>query len=130
MGDLEVRVKDPSISRLHAEVARGRDGWVVRDLGSTNGTYVNGVRVGPEERRLQQRDLLQCGNSVLLVNLVEEPPSEARTSSRVSTQKPWHEAVDYLAWQLQATVQKTWQQSIEFSSLDTTRRKPERISST
>ena len=132
MVDLEVRVKDPSISRVHAEVALGKDGWVVRDLGSTNGTYVNGVRVGDQERRLHKRDLLQCGNIVMLVNLVEENPTETRrenSPNRVTTQKPWNEAVDYLAWQLQAVVRKSWEQAVAFSALDTTRRKPERISS-
>jgi pSer/pThr/pTyr-binding forkhead associated (FHA) protein len=130
MVDLEVRVKDPSISRVHAEVALGRDGWVVRDLGSTNGTYVNGVRVGDQECRLHKRDLLQCGNIVMLVNLLEELPSETAPSpTRVSTQKPWDEAVDYLAWQLQAVVRKSWEQAVAFAALDTTRRKPERISS-
>jgi pSer/pThr/pTyr-binding forkhead associated (FHA) protein len=130
MADLEVRVKDPSISRVHAEVTLGRDGWVVRDLGSTNGTFVNGIRVGDEERRLNKRDLLQCGNIVMLVNLLEEPASESRTSpNRVTTQKSWEEAVDYLARQLQATVRSSWEKAVEFSSLETTRRKAQRITS-
>src|SRR5690606_24277845 len=39
-------------SRRHATVSRGRDAWVMRDLGSSNGTYITGVRtveatVGP-----------------------------------------------------------------------------------
>lgn len=35
----------PGVSRRHCEVVRSRLGWRVRDLGSTNGTYVNGRRV-------------------------------------------------------------------------------------
>jgi FHA domain/Domain of unknown function (DUF1707) len=47
---------EPSVSRRHAELRRGGDRWVLRDLGSRNGTRVNGVRlldeveVGPGDR--------------------------------------------------------------------------------
>lgn len=33
---------DPSISSLHAVLAPGPEGWVIEDLGSTNGTYLSG----------------------------------------------------------------------------------------
>ena len=36
---------DPTVSRLHAELVQSGDGWVVRDLSSTNGTRVNGWRI-------------------------------------------------------------------------------------
>jgi pSer/pThr/pTyr-binding forkhead associated (FHA) protein len=36
---------DPTVSRWHAELVRHEDGWIVRDIGSTNGTRVNGWRV-------------------------------------------------------------------------------------
>ncbi len=36
---------DPTVSRWHAELVRDRDRWIVRDIGSTNGTRVNGWRV-------------------------------------------------------------------------------------
>jgi DNA-binding NtrC family response regulator len=36
---------DATVSRFHAELERAADGWRIRDLGSTNGTQVNGVRV-------------------------------------------------------------------------------------
>lgn len=34
---------EPTVSRHHAELARHGEGWAVRDLGSHNGTHVNGV---------------------------------------------------------------------------------------
>jgi hypothetical protein len=36
---------DGTVSRAHAELRRDGDAWEVRDLGSTNGTWVNGWRV-------------------------------------------------------------------------------------
>jgi hypothetical protein len=38
---------DARLSRLHAEIKRSINGYVVRDLGSRNGTYVNGERIVP-----------------------------------------------------------------------------------
>ncbi|MDB4970131.1 MAG: Response regulator of zinc sigma-54-dependent two-component system [Myxococcales bacterium] len=43
--DVDVRIDDPSISRRHCVVEPRDEQVVVRDLGSTNGTQVNGVRV-------------------------------------------------------------------------------------
>jgi adenylate cyclase len=41
----DVPVYDPTVSRRHAELAVSEDGLQVRDLGSSNGTFVNGTRV-------------------------------------------------------------------------------------
>ena len=43
--DCDVRLDDPNVSRRHAELRREEGGWVVADLGSTNGVKVNGRRV-------------------------------------------------------------------------------------
>jgi pSer/pThr/pTyr-binding forkhead associated (FHA) protein len=44
----DVVVKDALVSRQHCRVAPDGDGWLVEDLGSANGTYVDGTRVeGP-----------------------------------------------------------------------------------
>src|SRR5438045_3678049 len=70
----EICLNDPSISRRHAELEFTDQGWVVRDVGSTNGTFLNGVRVGRIDRRLSEQDILQCGNLVLFVDFLTEPP--------------------------------------------------------
>ncbi len=53
---------DPSVSRLHAVVERYPTGFCLRDLGSANGTFVNGERVVGEVR-LRTGDEIRLGNS-------------------------------------------------------------------
>jgi len=43
-----LRLQHPSISRKHAEVSRRAERFFIKDLGSQNGTYVNGVRIEKE----------------------------------------------------------------------------------
>jgi hypothetical protein len=53
---------DPYVSRRHAEIVRMASGWGIRDLGSTNGTRVNGVVVeGSEVRALAPEDVIEVG---------------------------------------------------------------------
>ncbi|WP_165986435.1 DUF1707 and FHA domain-containing protein [Streptomyces sp. YIM 98790] len=40
-----LRLTHGSVSRYHAQLSSGTAGWQLRDLGSANGTWVNGVRV-------------------------------------------------------------------------------------
>lgn len=54
---------DPGVSREHAQVRTGPEGTELVDLGSTNGTYVNGRRVS--RCRLHHGDRLQLGGVVL-----------------------------------------------------------------
>jgi pSer/pThr/pTyr-binding forkhead associated (FHA) protein len=79
--DLELVLRDDSVSRQHAEVTRHEEGWVVRDLGSTNGTFVNGVQVGRAEMAVREGDILQCGNLLFAVRFVTEPESVRLTVS-------------------------------------------------
>ena len=41
----DIAIYDPTISRRHAELAVGADGVEVKDLGSSNGTFINGARI-------------------------------------------------------------------------------------
>jgi FhaA, N-terminal domain/FHA domain len=45
--DVDIRIDDPGVSRHHAEITLGTD-VTIRDLGSTNGTLVNGRMVGTQ----------------------------------------------------------------------------------
>jgi hypothetical protein len=58
--DCGLRLDHPSVSRAHAELADAGDGWCLRDLGSKNGTFVDGARVG--EARLERACWLRFGD--------------------------------------------------------------------
>jgi hypothetical protein len=61
----DVVLADPLVSRRHAQL-RFRDGrWIVRDLTSTNGTIVNGTRVGRSQ--LRPGDRLDLGGTRLRI---------------------------------------------------------------
>ncbi|MGH2669182.1 MAG: FHA domain-containing protein, partial [bacterium] len=57
----DIPLGDPQVSRRHAEVRRDEEGFAVHDLGSTNGTVVNGTPV--QERRLVDGDELRIGSA-------------------------------------------------------------------
>ncbi len=59
----DVSLSDPGVSRRHAEIRREGDEWVVVDLGSTNGTLVNGKRV--KRHRLVPGDRVVVGDTHL-----------------------------------------------------------------
>lgn len=61
--DCTVVLADPNVSRVHAEVRPVGDGFVVADLGSTNGTKVNGTRVA--EHELHDGDEIRFGNTAV-----------------------------------------------------------------
>jgi hypothetical protein len=58
---------DPQVSASHARIARAADGrLVISDLGSTNGTFVNGIRIGAPQP-VRQGDTIQLGQTMLRV---------------------------------------------------------------
>ena len=57
-----ISINDSNISRNHAEVKPGPTAYVVADLGSTNGTMVNGIRIVGEQR-LSDGDIISFGST-------------------------------------------------------------------
>ncbi len=66
---------DVHMSRLHFAVECGAAGARVRDLGSSNGTYVNGMAVS--EAALQDGDQIAAGGSLFRVRVAGGPPEPA-----------------------------------------------------
>jgi hypothetical protein len=61
----EVVLVDPEVSRRHARLLWRVDHYVVEDMGSTNGTFVNGQRIG-RLTPLDEGDSLELGDTVKL----------------------------------------------------------------
>jgi len=72
----EGELADVATSRRHAQVSAVAGGVSIEDLGSTNGTFVNGRRIqGPTV--VKPGDVIWVGNSTLTVATAEEPPDPA-----------------------------------------------------
>jgi putative nucleotidyltransferase with HDIG domain len=69
---LEIVLADTSVSRRHAEIRATAHGWHLRDLKSTNGTYLNGTRLGNGEWPLRQHDVIRFGQVTVVVDSLEE----------------------------------------------------------
>jgi pSer/pThr/pTyr-binding forkhead associated (FHA) protein len=90
--------QDAEISREHARIARSGAGFVIEDLGSTNGTFVNGRRISGAEI-LSPGDKIQVGATTLVVQVsvpsAAEPPAPEAAApdadTRSSAQRPMPE---------------------------------------
>jgi diguanylate cyclase (GGDEF)-like protein len=60
--DCDIQVDRDSVSRRHARVYRSENSWIVQDLGSTNGSYVNDSPI--QESTLRDGDLLKIGAAI------------------------------------------------------------------
>ncbi len=69
-----IQVADSEISRRHAEIRKDEEGYLLVDLTSSNGTFVNAEQV--TERRLVNGDRIQLGGSLLLFTDVQERPPD------------------------------------------------------
>ena len=75
----DIALYDPTISRRHAELTAGPDGVQVRDLGSSNGTCVNGARVAIG--LMQPDDSIAFGKVRFQLEQLAEPGYDRRRSS-------------------------------------------------
>jgi len=66
----QIHISDPSISNVHARVFKGPEGYVLEDLNSRNGTFVNGTRI--DRKLLHENDAVRLGNSNFIYNIVYE----------------------------------------------------------
>ncbi|MEM6798946.1 MAG: ATP-binding protein [Planctomycetota bacterium] len=70
VGANEVQLHDTEVSRQHAELVRSGDSFLLRDLNSSNGTYLNGKPI--RESALKTGDQVQMGRTLMLFTGAQE----------------------------------------------------------
>jgi hypothetical protein len=81
--DADIQINDPGVSRRHAEIRLMPEGpggvrVVLVDLGSTNGTLVNGRRAA--EAELTDGSTVRIGNTTMTLRLADEPIAQPPSS--------------------------------------------------
>ena len=85
---VDVPIIDSKASRMHAKITRDGDGYVVQDMGSRNGTYLNGDQV-LEKRPLSEGDVIRIGRTTLLFGENEtHRPSDTTVEEAPNASKP------------------------------------------
>jgi pSer/pThr/pTyr-binding forkhead associated (FHA) protein len=82
----DVVLSYPSISGTHAELVRSEDGFELRDLGSTNGTSLNGVRI--QSSRVFRNDIFSFGDVAVMLDgddVPTAPPSDENDAVDISS---------------------------------------------
>ena len=74
-----LRLEDKALSRRHAKIAWDGGEYRLSDVGSTWGTFVNGLRI--RDHALQDGDRIRLGNHLLLFHVMEEDLPQAPASS-------------------------------------------------
>lgn len=80
--DCDLILPDVLLSRRHAELVRAAEGWLLRDLGSLNGTRLNGARV-EREALLRNGDVVEIADWSLAYRDSELPSDPAATRAEL-----------------------------------------------
>jgi pSer/pThr/pTyr-binding forkhead associated (FHA) protein len=76
---VDVVISSSAVSRRHARLMREREGYILEDLGSSNGTYLNGERLVGRQP-LKSGDQIRLGAAITLT--YEAPPLRAEAVVR------------------------------------------------
>jgi phosphoserine phosphatase RsbU/P len=95
--DCTIPIKDRYLSRKHAEIISVGSGWILKDLGSANGTYLNGTRVERDEL-LKGGDRIRLGDTEIVFEQPERNTDRmlaiAETTASPTIAIPVHDISD------------------------------------
>jgi len=78
--ECDIPIKDPAVSGNHAEIEFVGNGYILRDLGSTNGVHVKGRQV--QEYALKDEDLITIGEHQLRIQMIDKSPPSKQAPAR------------------------------------------------
>jgi predicted component of type VI protein secretion system len=84
----DITINDPECSRHHMRFTRGAGGFTLEDLGSTNGTFVNGQRL-TGAKPLSNGDMIGLGETVTLGYELARPQGAAQTVAAAPPPDPY-----------------------------------------
>jgi len=99
LATLEIVLQDSSVSRRHAELRATDKGWRVRDLGSTNGTFLNGSRLNPGEWPVRPHDIIRLGNVTVVVDNIQDVLSDLEDNNTCPIENMQVAAVGSQSWE-------------------------------
>jgi predicted component of type VI protein secretion system len=82
--DADVSLDNPGISRDHLKIERTQGGFIVQDLNSANGTFVNETQV--QRQYLQTGDVIRVGKYSLWLSMEEERRGSGASQSKISSE--------------------------------------------
>lgn len=91
----DILISDGSVSRTHAQITLTDGAVIVKDLGSTNGTVVNGTRIGAnEEAPLEDGQEVRFGNCILRFERITAPDQTEVAEETGILEEPETEALE------------------------------------
>lgn len=88
--DCEIQLHNPKVSRKHFELHKNQDGYFVTDLGSSNGTLLNGQKIPPHEpTRIMSGDRLEVLDIELHFEIKASNLPAVTAQPLALTQAPW-----------------------------------------
>jgi transcriptional regulator with GAF, ATPase, and Fis domain len=77
LGEVFIEIGDDTVSRSHFVMAWADDTWLLKDMGSRNGTWVDGAKVSDEFVPLADNAVVRAGYVVFVFEVGEAPSSDA-----------------------------------------------------
>ena len=76
----DIHINNPAVSKQHAQIIKNQDNYLIEDLKSTNGIYLNKVRIFI--RYLKDNDVINIGKYTLVVNIKTENDKDPAHSKK------------------------------------------------
>jgi ABC-type multidrug transport system ATPase subunit/pSer/pThr/pTyr-binding forkhead associated (FHA) protein len=85
--NVDLTIPSPAVSRRHAKLTRQGEGYSIEDLGSSNGTFINGERL-VNQHLLKSGDQVRFGQAITLTYEAPAPVSVQQTMASSAPAKP------------------------------------------